>query len=141
MIRNKKLDAAAVSPYASMSTSRLVHQVTPARLIERSEQVSTPTSEMNELTGTDNTSTPLQAPPNKDLLTFSKRLPSPSASPSVSILKRKLRCDSLDDVTLESPALKRKRVSFHDPPVSVTKEYLRDSDETRSSLKPKRCNI
>jgi len=79
MIRNKKLDAAAVSPYASMSTSRLVHQVTPARLLERAEQVSTPTSEMNELTGTDNTSTPLQAPPNKDLLTFSKRLPSPSA--------------------------------------------------------------
>ncbi|XP_037717806.1 telomere-associated protein RIF1 [Drosophila subpulchrella] len=136
MIRNKKLDAAAVSPYASMSTSRMV---TPARLLERAEQVSTPTSELNELTGTDNTSTPLQAPPNKDLLTFSKRLPSPSASPSVSILKRKLRCDSLDDVTLDSPALKRKRVSFHDPPVSVTKEYLRDSDETRSSLKPKRC--
>ncbi|XP_017010177.2 telomere-associated protein RIF1 [Drosophila takahashii] len=139
MIRNKKLDTAAVSPYASMSTSRLVHQVTPARVLERAEQVSTPTSELNELTGTDHASTPIQAPPPKDLLTFSKRLPSPSASPSVSILKRKLRCESLDDVTLDSPALKRKRVSFHDPPVSVTKEYLRDSEETRSSLKPKRC--
>ncbi|KAH8348570.1 hypothetical protein KR084_008781 [Drosophila pseudotakahashii] len=139
MIRNKKLDTAAGSPYASMSTSRLVHQVTPARILDRAEQVSTPTSELNELTGTDHASTPIQAPPPKDLLTFSKRLPSPSASPSVSILKRKLRCESLDDVTLDSPALKRKRVSFHDPPVSVTKEYLRDSEETRSSLKPKRC--
>ncbi|XP_017078422.1 telomere-associated protein RIF1 [Drosophila eugracilis] len=139
MIRNKKLDAAAGSPYASMSTSRLVHQVTPARVQDRSEQVSTPTSELNELTGTDHTSTPIQAPASKDLLVFSKRLPSPSASPSVSILKRKLRCDSLDDVTLDSPAMKRKRVSFHDPPVSVTKEYLRDTEETRSSLKPKRC--
>ncbi|XP_016985385.1 telomere-associated protein RIF1 [Drosophila rhopaloa] len=139
MIRNKKLDTAAGSPYASMSTSRLVHQVTPARVLDRAEQVSTPTSELYELTGTDHTSTPIQAPPSKDLLTFSKRLPSPSASPSVSILKRKLRCESLDDVTLDSPALKRKRVSFHDPPVSVTKEYLRDSEETRSSLKPKRC--
>ncbi|XP_017049381.1 telomere-associated protein RIF1 [Drosophila ficusphila] len=139
MIRNKKLDAAAGSPYASMSTSRLVHQGTPARVLDRAEQVCTPTSELNELTGTNHTSTPIQAPPSKDLLVFSKRLPSPSASPSVSILKRKLRCESLDDVTLDSPALKRKRVSFHDPPVSVTKEYLRDSEETRSSLKPKRC--
>lgn len=139
MIRNKKLDAASGSPYACMSTSRLVHQVTPARAQDRAEQVSTPTSELNELTGTDHTSTPIQAPPSKDLLVFSKRLPSPSASPSVSILKRKLRCESLDDVTLDSPALKRKRVSFHDPPVSVTKEYLRDAEETRSSLKPKRC--
>ncbi|KAI8036243.1 hypothetical protein M5D96_010836 [Drosophila gunungcola] len=139
MIRNKKLDTAAGSPYAAMSTSRLVHQVTPARILDRAEQVSTPTSELNELTGTDHTSTPIQAHPSKDLLTFSKRLPSPSASPSVSILKRKLRCESLDDVTLDSPALKRKRVSFHDPPVSVTKEYLRDSEETRSTLKPKRC--
>ncbi|XP_033153280.1 telomere-associated protein RIF1 [Drosophila mauritiana] len=139
MIRNKKLDAASGSPYACMSTSRLVHQVTPARVQDRVEQVSTPTNELNELTGTDHTSTPIQAPPSKDFLVFSKRLPSPSASPSVSILKRKLRCESIDDVTLDSPALKRKRVSFHDPPVSVTKEYQRDAEETRSSLKPKRC--
>ncbi|XP_020801085.1 uncharacterized protein LOC110178315 [Drosophila serrata] len=138
MIRNKKLDTATGSPYASMSRPSQ-HQGTPARVLDRAEQVSTPTSELNELTGTDYASTPIQAPPPKDLLVFSKRLPSPSASPSVSILKRKLRCESLDDVTLESPAMKRKRVSFHDPPVSVTKEYLRDTDEPRSSLKPKRC--
>ncbi|KAH8301651.1 hypothetical protein KR059_007785 [Drosophila kikkawai] len=138
MIRNKKLDTAAGSPYAAMSRPSQ-HQGTPARVLDRAEQVSTPTSELNELTGTDYTSTPIQAPPPKDLLVFSKRLPSPSASPSVSILKRKLRCESLDDITLDSPALKRKRVSFHDPPVSVTKEYLRDTDEQRSSLKPKRC--
>ncbi|KAH8284851.1 hypothetical protein KR054_001897 [Drosophila jambulina] len=140
MIRNKKLDTAAGSPYASMSRPSQ-HQGTPARVLDRAEQVSTPTSELNELTGTDYASTPIQAPPPKDLLVFSKRLPSPSASPSVSILKRKLRCESLDDVTLDSPAMKRKRVSFHDPPVSVTKEYLRDTDEPRSSLKPKRCLI
>ncbi|EDW36126.1 GL16842 [Drosophila persimilis] len=135
MIRNKKLDGGcgSISPYAPLS-SRV--QVTPARVLDRAEQLSTPTSELNELTGTDHTSTPIQA---KDLLVFSKRLPSPSASPSVSILKRKLRCESIDDsMSYESPALKRKRVSFHDPPVSVTKEYLRDADESRSS-KPKRC--
>lgn len=137
MIRNKKLDTAAGSP--AYATRQIQHQGTPARVLDRAEQVSTPTSELNELTGTDYASTPIQAPPPKDLLTFSKRLPSPSASPSVSILKRKLRCESLDDVTLDSPALKRKRVSFHDPPVSVTKEYLRDTEETRSTLKPKRC--
>ncbi|EDV37274.1 uncharacterized protein Dana_GF13365 [Drosophila ananassae] len=148
MIRNKKLDGVSGSPYASIASSASrssIHQVTPARILDRAEQVSTPTSELNELTGTEHTSTPIQAPPSKDLLVFSKRLPSPSASPSVSILKRKLRCESLDDATLDSPALKRKRVSFHDPPVSVTKEYLRDVDETRSGsmsssgLKTKRC--
>ncbi|KAH8283523.1 hypothetical protein KR018_004949 [Drosophila ironensis] len=148
MIRNKKLDAAAGSPYASLSSSSTrssIHQVTPARVLDRADQVSTPTSELNELTGTEHTSTPIQAPPPKDFLVFSKRLPSPSASPSVSILKRKLRCESVDDVTLDSPALKRKRVSFHDPPVSVTKEYVREAEETRgggggsSGLKPKRC--
>ncbi|XP_017096830.2 telomere-associated protein RIF1 [Drosophila bipectinata] len=148
MIRNKKLDGTSGSPYASLPSSASrssIHQATPARILDRAEQVSTPTSELNELTGTEHTSTPIQAPPSKDLLVFSKRLPSPSASPSVSILKRKLRCESLDDVTLDSPALKRKRVSFHDPPVSVTKEYLRDVEETRSGstsssgLKTKRC--
>ncbi|SPP74416.1 blast:Telomere-associated protein RIF1 [Drosophila guanche] len=135
MIRNKKLDGCggSISPYAPLS-GRV--QVTPARVLDRAEQMSTPTSELNELTGTEQTSTPIHA---KELLVFSKRLPSPSASPSVSILKRKLRCESIDDsMSYESPALKRKRVSFHDPPVSVTKEYLRDAEESRSS-KPKRC--
>ncbi|XP_023033747.1 telomere-associated protein RIF1 isoform X1 [Drosophila willistoni] len=136
MIRNKKLDTA--SPYnqltAANSHTTRIHQVTPARSIDRSEQVSTPTCELSELPGAEHTSTPLQA---KDLLIFSKRLPSPSASPSASILKRKLRCESIDDFSMESPAMKRKRVSFHDPPVSVTKEYLRDTEETRS--KTKRC--
>ncbi|XP_034108845.1 telomere-associated protein RIF1 [Drosophila albomicans] len=140
MIRNKKLDTAALSSSSSTSSSASSlagpstrSQLTPARLTERSELVSTPTCELNELP-VEHTSTPiLQA---KELLIFSKRLPSPSASPSASILKRKLRCESVDD--FESPAMKRKRVSFHDPPVSVTKEYLRDADETRSN-KSKRC--
>lgn len=104
---------------------------------------------------------------DKELLIFSKRVPSPTASPSASILKRKLHdiTESLVDSTISanfgsvssnstvnallSPALsitqssalstlerKRKRVSFHDPPVSLTKKYLLDSDE--SKLKSKR---
>uniref|UniRef100_A0A1A9WI75 Telomere-associated protein Rif1 N-terminal domain-containing protein n=1 Tax=Glossina brevipalpis TaxID=37001 RepID=A0A1A9WI75_9MUSC len=94
-------------------------------------------AELMELTYTENTSTPVRP---KDLLVFSKRLPSPTASPSVSILKRKLHHDTLDDVTsYDSPATKRKRVSFHDPPVSVTKEYIRDVEENKT--KPKRCLV
>ncbi|EDW61779.1 telomere-associated protein RIF1 [Drosophila virilis] len=135
MIRNKKLDAGANYNTLAASTSVATRsQGTPARQMERAELVSTPTCELNELAAAEHTSTPIQQ--TKDLLIFSKRLPSPSASPSASILKRKLRCESIDD--FESPALKRKRVSFHDPPVSITKEYLRDVEETRSG-KPKRC--
>lgn len=67
--------------------------------------------------------------PARDLLTFSKTLPPPTASPSFSILKRKfvVEPESMDD--FESPASKRKRVSFHDPPVSSTKEYIGHADE------------
>lgn len=134
MIRNKKLDAgSSYALSASSSGASTRSQGTPARVIDRSEMVSTPTCELNEL-AMEHTSTPIQQA--KELLIFSKRLPSPSASPSASILKRKLRCESVDD--FESPAMKRKRVSFHDPPVSVTKEYLRDTDDTRNT-KLKRC--
>lgn len=104
---------------------------------------------------------------DKELLIFSKRIPSPTASPSASILKRKLQdiAESVLDSAISpnigglptnlnvnaslSPALymshsssisslerKRKRVSFHDPPVSLTKKYFLDSDE--SKLKSKR---
>uniref|UniRef100_A0A182QUA1 Telomere-associated protein Rif1 N-terminal domain-containing protein n=1 Tax=Anopheles farauti TaxID=69004 RepID=A0A182QUA1_9DIPT len=67
---------------------------------------------------------------NTQYLVFSKVLPSPQASPAGSILKRRHNGDdSGDDV--ESPAHKRKRVSFHDPPVSVTKEYIRQVEECR----------
>ncbi|XP_063699725.1 telomere-associated protein RIF1 [Culicoides brevitarsis] len=70
----------------------------------------------------------------RDILVFSKTLPAPDASPSASILKRKME-DSVDDI--ESPAYKRKRVSFHDPPVSLTKEYIRHEEEIRSpSIRP-----
>uniref|UniRef100_A0A182M9J1 Uncharacterized protein n=1 Tax=Anopheles culicifacies TaxID=139723 RepID=A0A182M9J1_9DIPT len=63
-------------------------------------------------------------------LFFSKALPSPLASPASSILKRKHNQDeSVDDI--ESPINKRKRVSFHDPPVSLTKEYIRQAEECR----------
>ncbi|KAM7344307.1 rap1 interacting factor 1 isoform 2-T2 [Cochliomyia hominivorax] len=125
MIRNKKVDisASAANSYSPGPTSTPSHQRNPA-------------AELMELTGTDQTSTPVQP---KEFLVFSKRLPSPTASPSASILKRKLRHDSIEDLSFDSPAFKRKRVSFHDPPVSVTKEYLRDTDETKT--KPKRCLI
>uniref|UniRef100_A0A182NVC4 Rif1_N domain-containing protein n=1 Tax=Anopheles dirus TaxID=7168 RepID=A0A182NVC4_9DIPT len=63
-------------------------------------------------------------------LVFSKVLPSPQASPASSILKRRHNVDDSGD-DIESPVLKRKRVSFHDPPVSVTKEYIRQVEECR----------
>ncbi|XP_013114554.1 telomere-associated protein RIF1 [Stomoxys calcitrans] len=128
MIRNKKVDISAAA--ATTSTAGQTASVsTPS-------QQRNPAAELMELTGTDQTSTPVQ---HKDFLVFSKRLPSPTASPSASILKRKLRNDSIEDLSFDSPAFKRKRVSFHDPPVSVTKEYLRDAEETKT--KPKRCLI
>lgn len=71
--------------------------------------------------------------PKRNLLTFSKTLPSPLASPSSSILKRKLPADDTADAStidaFSTPVLKKKRVSFHDPPVSVTKEYIGHADE------------
>uniref|UniRef100_A0A1A9V948 Telomere-associated protein Rif1 N-terminal domain-containing protein n=1 Tax=Glossina austeni TaxID=7395 RepID=A0A1A9V948_GLOAU len=122
MIRQKKLETNSNQSTSVVSTP---HQ-------QRSTH-----AELMELTGTEHTSTPMQP---KELLVFSKRLPSPTASPSVSILKRKLHQDTLDDMTsFDSPATKRKRVSFHDPPVSVTKEYIRDVEESKT--KPKRCLI
>ncbi|XP_053658738.1 telomere-associated protein RIF1 [Anopheles marshallii] len=63
-------------------------------------------------------------------LFFSKTLPSPLASPASSILKRKHNQDESGD-DIESPINKRKRVSFHDPPVSLTKEYIRQAEECR----------
>ncbi|XP_021709370.1 telomere-associated protein RIF1 isoform X2 [Aedes aegypti] len=68
---------------------------------------------------------------DNDYLVFSKVLPSPQASPAASILKRKHNQDDSGD-DLESPANKRKRVSFHDPPVSLTKQYIRQEEECRS---------
>uniref|UniRef100_A0A182K582 Telomere-associated protein Rif1 N-terminal domain-containing protein n=1 Tax=Anopheles christyi TaxID=43041 RepID=A0A182K582_9DIPT len=63
-------------------------------------------------------------------LVFSKVLPSPQASPAGSILKRRHNQDESGD-DIESPVNKRKRVSFHDPPVSLTKEYIRQVEECR----------
>ncbi|OWR54204.1 hypothetical protein KGM_208111 [Danaus plexippus plexippus] len=58
-------------------------------------------------------------------LKFERSLPSVDCSPSVPILKRKLA--EITDEATASPASKRKRVSFHDPPVSTTicvKKYI-----------------
>uniref|UniRef100_A0A182W8B7 Telomere-associated protein Rif1 N-terminal domain-containing protein n=1 Tax=Anopheles minimus TaxID=112268 RepID=A0A182W8B7_9DIPT len=63
-------------------------------------------------------------------LFFSKALPSPLASPASSILKRKHNQDDSGE-DIDSPINKRKRVSFHDPPVSLTKEYIRQAEECR----------
>lgn len=66
---------------------------------------------------------------NKDLLTFTKELPSPYLSPGISILKRKLSQDDTLDDNDPAQANKRKRVSFLDPPVSATKQFIRHIDE------------
>ncbi|XP_065090642.1 uncharacterized protein Rif1 isoform X2 [Ochlerotatus camptorhynchus] len=76
-------------------------------------------------------SKPLDKEKEKNYLVFTKVLPSPQASPAASILKRKHNQDDSGD-DIESPANKRKRVSFHDPPVSLTKEYIRQEEECRS---------
>lgn len=65
---------------------------------------------------------------NKELFRFSKVLPSPLASPSNSIMKRNIT-EVIDMDDTESPNQKRKRVSFHDPPVSATKEFIRFDEE------------
>ncbi|XP_053625975.1 telomere-associated protein RIF1 [Plodia interpunctella] len=53
-----------------------------------------------------------------NFLKLKRSLPTADSSPSVPILKRKL-AEIIDEATV-SPASKRKRVSFHDPPVSTT---------------------
>ncbi|XP_011203203.2 telomere-associated protein RIF1 [Bactrocera dorsalis] len=121
MIRNRKIDVQ--SPQTPM----------PRLFVGKTDSIDRTVSDM-EMVGVENTATSLN---NKDILTFTKRLPSPSASPSTSILKRNIRRESLEDNTFESPAFKKKRVSFHDPPVSVTKEYIKHNDENKT--KPKRC--
>ncbi|XP_037032143.1 telomere-associated protein RIF1 isoform X2 [Bradysia coprophila] len=68
---------------------------------------------------------------NKDLFRFTKVLPSPLASPSSSIMKRNIEVMAAEDT--ESPSQKRKRVSFHDPPVSATKEFLRFAEEVNTN--------
>ncbi|XP_038215854.1 telomere-associated protein RIF1 [Zerene cesonia] len=60
-----------------------------------------------------------------NFLKFKRNLPTTDCSPSGPILKRKL-ADIADEAT-PSPVSKRKRVSFHDPPVSTTvcvKKYI-----------------
>ncbi|XP_054738363.1 telomere-associated protein RIF1 [Anastrepha obliqua] len=121
MIRNRKIDAQ--SPQTAIPRLSLARNDSMERIVSDAD-----------MAGIEHTSTPLH---NKDILTFTKRLPSPSASPSTSILKRSLRRDSLEEIAMDSPACKKKRVSFHDPPVSVTKEYIKFNDENKS--KPKRC--
>lgn len=70
---------------------------------------------------------------NKDLFRFSKVLPSPQASPSGSIMKRSIVNEMTDtDENESSSGQKRKRVSFHDPPVSATKEFLRFAEEVNT---------
>lgn len=105
MIRNKKVDISAAATATSSPSNY------PTSSVSTPFQQRNPAAELMELTGTNQTSTPVQ---HKDFLVFSKR----------------------EDLSFDSPAFKRERVSFHDPPVSVTKVYLRDADETKT--KPKR---
>ncbi|KAJ0180631.1 hypothetical protein K1T71_004035 [Dendrolimus kikuchii] len=55
---------------------------------------------------------------SENFLKFKRKLPTVESSPSGPILKRKLV--DIEDETTISPVGKRKRVSFHDPPVSTT---------------------
>ncbi|XP_055919185.1 telomere-associated protein RIF1 isoform X2 [Eupeodes corollae] len=115
MIRNKKHES---------YSSKQMETSTPVTKMERID------SSLNWTPGdNDSKASPM------NLLVFSKTLPSPCASPSASILKRKYQNDSMDDI-YDSQAFKRKRVSFHDPPVSITKEYLKDDENKNNS---KRC--
>ncbi|CAH2241275.1 jg3336 [Pararge aegeria aegeria] len=62
---------------------------------------------------------------SENFLKFKRSLPTTDCSPSGPILKRKL--NDITDESTTSPASKRKRVSFHDPPVSTTicvKKYI-----------------
>ncbi|CAH2086299.1 unnamed protein product [Euphydryas editha] len=63
-----------------------------------------------------------------NFLKLKRNLPATDCSPSGPILKRKLA--EITDEATASPASKRKRVSFHDPPVSTTicvKKYIEPS--------------
>ncbi|KAJ2952976.1 hypothetical protein O0L34_g7352 [Tuta absoluta] len=55
---------------------------------------------------------------SENFLKFTRPLPTAESSPATPILKRKLA--EISDESTVSPASKRKRVSFHDPPVSTT---------------------
>lgn len=79
---------------------------------------------------------------NKDLFRFSKILPSPHASPSSSILSKRNISEITEIDDIESPNQKRKRVSFHDPPVSATKEFIRFAEEVNPNrIRVNRNNI
>uniref|UniRef100_A0A2A4JXK7 Telomere-associated protein Rif1 N-terminal domain-containing protein n=1 Tax=Heliothis virescens TaxID=7102 RepID=A0A2A4JXK7_HELVI len=66
----------------------------------------------------ENIEPPSENEDSENFLRFRRSLPAVDSSPSGPILKRKL-VEMADDATI-SPASKRKRVSFHDPPVSTT---------------------
>lgn len=78
--------------------------------------------------------TPNEQNENGDFLTLSGVLPSPYESPGISILKRKSSNISMDD-SMQSPAAKRKRVSFGFP-LSQTKEYIIDEEFTPYYMLP-----
>ncbi|XP_050090676.1 uncharacterized protein LOC126574489 [Anopheles aquasalis] len=148
LIRNQQNDHSPkpITPPQKCSTPNAAQSGTSSagRLLMRKRAIiASATSAANE--GTLSPETGTKPLPNDDLkevhkqyLVFSKVLPSPQASPAVSILKRR-HCNSEDsDDENETPANKRKRVSFHDPPVSVTKEYLLQEEECKT-LSPMRC--
>ncbi|XP_058829575.1 telomere-associated protein RIF1 isoform X2 [Topomyia yanbarensis] len=134
LIRNQNSEASPKpsAPVPQNSSTPKHTPVTPNdRCLMMRKMATTSTTSTPTTTQSPDQPKPLDKDKEKDYLVFSKVLPSPQASPAVSILKRKLNQeDSGDEV--ESPANKRKRVSFHDPPVSLTKEYIRQEEECRS---------
>ncbi|XP_055378230.1 telomere-associated protein RIF1 [Condylostylus longicornis] len=140
MIRNRKIDTSTRFSSSPFRTPKSEEGSILQEQNSHHNSLPTPPSPPKKSFENNNGTT---APPTPqaahDLLTFSKTLPSPYASPSASILKRKFRKESLEDY--DSPAYKRKRVSFHDPPVSVTKEYVKHSEEDKpTQMRPNKMH-
>ncbi|XP_053674862.1 telomere-associated protein RIF1 [Anopheles nili] len=117
---------------ASTPKGSILSEATSISMRKKAIAASVGSIEVNEISETTNENEEKYENVPPQYLVFSKVLPSPQASPASSILKRRHNLDdSVDDI--ETPVHKRKRVSFHDPPVSLTKEYIRQVEECRTS--------
>ncbi|XP_059619810.1 uncharacterized protein LOC132263833 [Phlebotomus argentipes] len=69
---------------------------------------------------------------NEVLFRFSSPCPPANATPKLSILKRKREMNLNESVEKLAKPTKKRRISFHDPPVTKTKEYILDDFERAS---------
>ncbi|XP_031630686.1 telomere-associated protein RIF1 [Contarinia nasturtii] len=114
----------------SKTASPAINQLETAPIYEH--VVSTPDTKASK--EKQNERNELKPNENGNFLTLSGALPSPYESPGISILKRKSSNISMDD-SIQSPAHKRKRVSFGFP-LSHTKEYIIDEEFTPFYMLP-----